>query len=322
MPQLLTIDLLGWNGAVHLERTARALQAVPKDIAAIRYIDNSSQDASCEIIRDLLPNAEIIKLPENKGFAYAHNLGISRCNTPYILTLDQDIELIWDGIAKLLDEMEKNTKLGAVQGKLYRKEGKKIIDSAGISKTLALNGKERGANEKDSGQYETSTRLFAVTGGCGLYRIAALKSVAQSEEVFDEDFFAYKEDVDLGWRLNNALWQVKYIPVLVGHHARTMGKRGVLNWGASPRAISQRISNMRTMLSLRNYIWMLVKNMTFADEFKHNIFIAMRLFVFFVFSLFSPQLFKAWIEAWHGIPSMLIKRAEAKRTQFKPEGFE
>lgn len=308
MSKILTINLLGWNGAAHLERTARALQAVPKERVDIRYIDNASQDASREIVRDLLPDADIIKLPENRGFAGGQNIGIAKCTTRYILTLDQDIEIIWEGIARLLNEMEKNPKLGAVQGKLYRKEGGKIIDSAGISKTLALNGQERGANEKDSGQFETAAKLFAVTGGCGLYRMEAIRLVAYDKEIFDEDFFAYKEDVDLGWRLNNAGWEVMYIPALVGHHARTMGKRGVFNWGASPRAISQRISNMRTMLSLRNYIWMLAKNMTWQDEIKHSIFIAGRLLVFFILSLFSHQLFRAWIEAWHGMEKMLKKR--------------
>ncbi len=309
MAKLLTIDVVGWNGAAHLPRTARALQSVPQDVVSIQYIDNASQDASCEIIEDLLPHATIIRLLKNNGFASAHNLGISRCSTPFVLTLDQDIEIIWDGITRLLDEMQHNPNLGAVQGKLYRKEGKKRLDSAGITKTLALNGRERGANEQDTGQYDAPAALFAVTGGCGLYRMKALKEVAYAKsEFFDEDFFAYKEDVDLGWRLNNAGWQVQYVPVLAGYHARTMGKRGVFNWGASPRAIGERISNVRTMFSLRNYIWMLAKNMTLKDEIKHSIFIGARVFIFFVLSLFSPVLFRAWIEAWRGMEKMVKKR--------------
>ncbi|MEK7499425.1 MAG: glycosyltransferase, partial [Patescibacteria group bacterium] len=224
MAPKLTIQLLGWNGAMHLQETAIALQEVPRDVAIIRYIDNGSTDASLEIIQDLLPHANILRLKKNIGFASAHNAGIAICTTPYVLTLDQDISIIWNGLEKLIDELDKNKKLGAVQGKLYRKispphmrgsergSGSRILDSAGIVQTLALNGKERGSNEPDTGQYNTQENIFAVTGGCGMYRVEALKSVAcqpastaghiKNLEIFDVNFFAYKEDVDLGWRLH------------------------------------------------------------------------------------------------------------------------
>ncbi|HLC49229.1 MAG TPA: glycosyltransferase family 2 protein [Candidatus Andersenbacteria bacterium] len=332
MAPKLTIQLLGWNGAIHLQETAPALQEVPRDQAIVRYIDNGSEDASLEIVQDLLPHADILRLETNKGFAGAHNAGFAVCTTPYVLTLDQDIAVNWEGLEKLIHELDKNPKLGAVQGKLYRKEGKKILDSAGIVATLALNGKERGSNEPDTGQYEIKTDLFAVTGGCGMYRMEALRSVSHTHtvmpapepastrgsrvtarddaEVFDSDFFAYKEDVDLGWRLNKAGWAVQYIPVLVGYHARTMGRRGLFNWGIGPKNISERITNNRTRLSLRNYIWMLAKNMTFADELKYSVFIAIRLSIFFILSLFSWNLFSVWKEAFAGIEKMHGKRSK------------
>ncbi len=308
MAAKLTIQLLGWNGAAHLQETASALRPIPPEEVVIRYIDNGSEDASLEIVQDLLPHANILRLEKNIGFAGAHNAGIAVCTTPFVLTLDQDITVIWEGLKTLIAALEHNPKLGAVQGKLYRKEGKGIIDSAGIVFTLALNGKERGSNEKDAGQYETKADLFAVTGGCGMYRLEALQEVAYEKEIFDADFFAYKEDMDLGWRLNKAGWSVQYIPVLVGHHARTMGKRGIFNWGIAPKTIAERITNNRTRLSLRNYIWMLAKNMTLKDELKHDLFIAIRLSVFFILSLFSWKLFSVWKEAFQGIHKMHAKR--------------
>lgn len=335
----LTIQLLGWNGAQHLRETLTTLSEIPQDQVILRYIDNGSEDYSIEIVRDLLPIAEIIALQKNTGFAHAHNIGFSKCTTPYVLTLDQDIVIIWDGIKKLLDALDQDKYLGAVQGKLYRKGRGRTIDSAGIIQTLSLNGQERGSNEEDRGQYDVPASLIAITGGCGLYRIKALKSVIPSQagiqattwipdraclphrqvgndneasEVFDKDFFTYKEDVDLGWRMHAAGWGVKYIPVLVGYHARTLGRRGIFNWGITPNAITSRITSTRTKLSLRNYIWMLAKNMTWQQEIIHAPFILARLAVFFVLSLFSPQLFAAWGDTLRGIPSILIKRQEAK----------
>lgn len=307
MEKLLTIQILGWNGEKHLRATAEALSRVPKDAADIRYIDNGSTDTSLSIIRELLPNADILQLEKNIGFAAAHNLGISKCTTPFILTLDQDQEIIWDGIEKLVEAMQVNPKFGAVQGKLYRKSGEKIIDSAGIIQTLSFNGKEIGSNEPDTEQYEKATNLLAVTGGCGLYRVEALKQVAQDGEIFDEKFFAYKEDVDLGWRLNNMGWHVQYIPVLASYHARTLGKRGAFNWGLSLKNIHERINSPRTRWSLRNYMWMIAKNASTREIFFHWPFIKTRLFTFFILSLFSKQLFPVWKETWVELQEMREK---------------
>ena len=307
MEKLLTIQVLGWNGAKHLRKTAEALSQAPNDIVIIRYIDNGSQDDSLKIIQEILPHAEILQLDTNQGFAAAHNAGIKKCTTPFLLTLDQDQEIIWDGISKLLDTMKKNPKLGAVQGKLYRKDGEKIIDSAGIVHTLSLNGKERGSNKQDIGQYEEIADLLAVTGGCGLYRIQAIKEVAQDGQIFDEKFFAYKEDVDLGWRLQNMGWEVQYIPVLASYHARTLGRRGLFNWGLSMSSIQKRLASPRTKWSLRNYMWMIAKNAKTREIIFHWVFIKSRLFIFFILSLFSSDLFSVWKETWEGLKAMREK---------------
>ena len=313
MEKLLTIQILGWNGEKHLRATAEALAQVPPDSANIRYIDNGSTDNSLTIIRELLPHADILKFHENQGFAKAHNAGIAKCTTPFILTLDQDQEIIWQGIEKLIEAMQQNPKLGAVQGKLYRKNGDHIIDSTGIVHTLSFNGKERGSNETDTGQYEEPADLLAVTGGCGLYRIEALRQVAQGGEFFDEQFFAYKEDVDLGWRLNNMGWQVQYIPVLASYHARTLGKRGLFNWGLSLKNIHARINSPRTRWSLRNYMWMIAKNASTREIIFHWVFIKSRLFVFFVLSLFSKELFSVWKEVWVELKRMREKGKSTRK---------
>jgi len=207
----------------------------------------------------------------------------------------------------LLKKFE-DLKVSAVQGKLYRTKGRKI-DSTGIVQTITLNGRERGAGEEDRGQYEKETRLLAVTGACGIYRMAALKDVSYaSTEFFDNNFFAYKEDVDLGWRLNKKGWQVWYLPVLVGRHKRTMGKRGYLGWGVKPRVIYRRLKNPRTRFSLRNWGWMIVKNVSPRQGVTHAMFIAMRLLIFFLLSLAYLPLFSVWRDILRGLPDMLDKR--------------
>jgi len=310
MTPRLTIQIVGWNSAATLTATAKALSAIPSDFASVRYIDNNSTDNSVAIIKQHLAHADIIELDQNKGFAEANNIGFSKCTTPFVLALNPDFTINFPALKQLLRKFA-NPKLGAVQGKLMRHSlNEKIIDSAGIVLTLALNGRDRGANEVDRGQYNKPARLIAVTGACALYRLSALKEVAHShDEIFDKDFFAYKEDVDLGWRLNNAGWQVKYYPITMGTHHRALGARGFLNWGLNPTVIYNRLKSPRTRYSFRNWFWCAIKNATAAKLITHGIFLDLRSLAFIILSLMYPPLFTVWPEIFKKIPAMMAKRS-------------
>ncbi len=305
--QKLTIQIVGWNSAKHLRGAVTALKRIPQDMVVIRYIDNASTDNSIEVVRSALTQADIIELSENIGFAGAHNVAFAKCDTEYVLTHDPDVEIDWDGLLKLIDYMDVNAAVGAVQGKLLRKEAD-IVDSAGIELTLTLNGRERGAGEQDSGQFDTEAELDAVTGACGLYRMKAIREVMHGDtEFFDEQFFAYKEDVDLGWRLKRAGWKNMYMPYDIGRHSRTLGKRGMI-WVLNREEFQGRLKSPRTRYSLRNYVWMLVKNASWKQWLLHGIFIELRFDVLFILSLFSWPLFKTWVEIFRELPTMLKKR--------------
>jgi GT2 family glycosyltransferase len=314
MEEKLTIQIVGWNSVNVLEDGLASLKTIPQDEVLIRYIDNGSTDESVSLVRKHLPQAGIIELKENKGFSVAHNIGLKRCDTPYVLIHDPDVTIDWMGIKELIKELDSNKEVGAVQGKLLRAGEEEIIDSVGIELTLALNGRDRGANEIDKGQYSERREVIAVTGSCGLYRMEALREVKYGEaEYFDEKFFAYKEDVDLGWRLNNAQWKVLYISVTVGVHRRTLGRRGFMNWGLNPVVIWNRLKSPRTRYSLRNWVWLIVKNASFKQELLHELFIDIRIFVFLALSLFYWPLFKVWGEVWQGLPLMVERRNSTLR---------
>lgn len=313
MAATLTIQIVGWNSAKPLPDTLKALKNIPLSEVIVRYIDNASTDNSVEIVHSLLPQADVIVLPTNMGYAKAHNIGFTKCVTPFVLTHDPDVEISWEGIKELLTEFE-DEEVAAVQGKLYRKakntDGKLIIDSAGIVQTITLNGKERGAGEADDGQYNAPSNVLAVTGACGLYRMSALKKVAHGEnEIFDNAFFAYKEDVDLGWRLKRAGFRCHFEPISMGTHVRTLGAGSSNNWGGSFNSFYKRLQSPRTRYSLRNYVWMIMKNASFLELLLHEVFIEARLLPFFVLSILYPPLFSVWREIWQGIPTALQKRS-------------
>lgn len=292
----LTIQLVGWNHADCLEPGLTALAALPPQEVVVRYLDNGSTDGSVELVRRILPNAEIIELGRNTGFAHAHNEGFRRTTTPYILVHNPDLVIDWGGTKKLLHAFTDPT-VGAVQGKIMRNQSRDIIDSAGIVLTKALNGVDRGAGEIDRGQYETQADVAAATGACALYCVAALKSV----EYFDEDFFSYKEDVDLGWRLKKVGWRSIYVPIVAGYHHRYLTAWQLSNFYA-------RLKDTRTRYSLRNWVWMVAKNVTFTQELRAEVFITGRLLAWLGLSFLYPPLFRAWWEILQGLPRMVAKR--------------
>lgn len=311
MEPQLTIQIVGWNSAEVLGAGLAVLENTPPDAVIIRYLDNASQDGSVELVRQLLPNAVIVELPRNVGFARAHNIGLSQCTTPFVLLHDPDVALNWQGVVSLLNRLQ-DPSVAAVQGKLLRtaqRGTRPVIDSTGIVLSVALNGIERDAGEVDFNQRRQETPLLAVTAACGLYRLDALRHIAYSPtEFLDNDFFSYKEDVDVGWRLNNAGWQVLYLPLNMGYHQRTLGRQGMFGWGLNPIRIYRRLRNPRTRYSLRNWIWMIAKNASLGQLVLHLPAVVIRACVVTVLSTVYPPLLKVWFEIIVGLPACIRKR--------------
>ncbi|MBI4022071.1 MAG: glycosyltransferase family 2 protein [Candidatus Andersenbacteria bacterium] len=308
MTPKVTIQLVGWNSAAVLPEALSAIRSIPREAATVRYIDNASTDSSGLTVRRELPLAEIIELPENRGFAGGHNVGLERCRTPYVLILNPDAIVLWDGVEQLLSLFE-DARVGAVQGKIFRDAKQRILDSCGVEMTKSFNGRDRGAGEDDVGQFDREADIAAVTGAAGLYRLSALQAVAQQDgEIFDEDFFAYKEDVDLGWRLRRAGWRIVYRPVPMAVHRRALGAGTALGWSSRPRQLYRRLQDKRTYYSLRNWVWMLVKNITWREEMRAEIFIDARLLLFMGLSLLYWPLLRVWLDVLREMPKMLAKR--------------
>ena len=306
---ILTIQILGWNSAAHLPALLATLTPHAGEVQ-VRYIDNASEDNSVALVQAALPDADIVRVSENTGYCGGHNIGFARCTTPFVLTVNPDTKLDWPGIKKLVEVLQHNATAGAGQGLLLRSQTPPVIDSAGIMRTITLNGVDRGTGMALEDFTVAPTEIDAATGACALYRMEALKAVAygsyeiaghEALEVFDKDFFAYKEDVDLGWRLQRALWVTIFIPVTVAIHPRQLhaDTKTSLAW----------ITDTRTALSLRNYMWMIAKNATGKQLLLHELFIDARLIFFFLISLLYWPLLPVWVETLRGLPDMLHKRS-------------
>jgi GT2 family glycosyltransferase len=154
------------------------------------------------------------------------NRAIAEATGAYILLLNPDLRVAPDMIGRLHDAIDEAAPdVYAVGPKLLRAEGNeltptKVIDSAGIRMTRDGRHFDRGAGEQDVGQYDKSEEVFGLSGAAAILRRTTLERSTIDGEVFDEDFFAYREDADLAWRMRGFGFRARYEPSAVGYHLR------------------------------------------------------------------------------------------------------
>jgi len=258
----VTISLVTWNGEKYLPWLVNSLKDQTFNDWQLLVLDNASTDRSVEIIENSFPEASLIKQKKNIGFAKAHNLIINWSDSDYVLVLNQDVILEPDYLAKLVHFLGKHPHVASVAGKLMYwdfAEGRKtdIIDSFGLKINRQRKVCDWASGEKDF--VLDNQEVFGLSGALALFRRKALAMVAQQLpdghwEYFDEDFFAYKEDIDLAWRLRCAGWQNWLLTDAYAWHHRTVSVGG-----------ARKNRGLANKLSYRNHLLTLYKNSFFKD---------------------------------------------------------
>jgi len=199
--------------------------------STVVVVDNASEDGSADTAGRLAGSLplEVIRRPENVGFAAAVNHGITATGTPWVLSLNPDCAVRSDFVARLLAAVAARSErelIGSVTGKLFRADGDGLapssrIDAAGMVVTPSGRHFDRGAGAIDHGQFDVPAWVFGGTGAATLYRRQALDDVAYPDDgPFASSFFAYREDAELAWRLQWRGWRCLYEPLAVATHGR------------------------------------------------------------------------------------------------------
>ncbi|MBI2637250.1 MAG: glycosyltransferase, partial [Parcubacteria group bacterium] len=219
---------------------------------------------------------------DNRGFARAHNQGLSECKAPYVLVLNPDVELQEGCLAEMAAKMEENPKIAAITPKLYKilpfggKSG--IIDSLGI-KILAWGQVANiGENHPENAKFEPTERLWGVSGACALYRLAALEAVKDEQGIFDERFWMYKEDADLSWRWNRAGFTS-----ILARNAAALHRRSVQKGDRKSRPDTFKQE------SIKNHLLLLKKNLSWSDWWRLPGIVTYEAVKFVYIALFERQ---------------------------------
>ncbi len=241
---LVSVVIVNWNGREWLAGCLDSMRAQSLGDFETLVIDNGSTDGSLETLKEAASQGELrlIRNDGNRGFCAANNQGIAKARGRYVALLNNDAEAHPDWLARLTAAMERDASIGMVASKILRYGDRSRIDKAGHLIYPDGQNYGRGSGELDGGQFDEARDTAWPDGCAALYRKAMLDEVGG----FDEDFFAYADDAELGLRARLAGWNAVYAPDAVAYHrvGSTLG----------------RYSKKRLFLIERNRVWLVVKH--------------------------------------------------------------
>lgn len=213
---IVSVVVVNYRGADDTITCLRALAddlAYPADLLQVICVDNASGDGSVERIKANAPGVQVIESPQNLGFAGGCNLGVQHAKGSVIAFLNNDARPDKHWVSAAVKVLRAEPTIAAVASKVLDWEGKRI-DFVDGGLTWFGMGYKTHQGEPDDGQFDTPRDVLFGTGSALFVRTATFKQLGG----FDERFFMFYEDVDLGWRLNLRGWRVRYEPASIAYH--------------------------------------------------------------------------------------------------------
>lgn len=292
MPKLSVI-IPNWNGAELLKICLASLKKQTfKDFELI-VVDNGSTDQSIELIRKDFKAAKIVTLDTNTGFAFAVNAGISHALSELIVLINNDTKLDPNCLKMLYQTACRKKDYAMFAAKMLNFYDVKKIDSAGSYITEVGHANGRGWQLKDSKEYASPEEVFLVCGGGALIR----REVFDKIGLFDPNYFAYFEDVDLCLRAQLQGFKAWYVPSAIIYHVH--------------KATSGRNQALTEYLQFRNMTITILKNFPLfflKDHWLKIALVHLHTIWFLVIHGFAVSAFKAELYLiWH-LPGILQQR--------------
>lgn len=322
----VTVGIISYKDKHYLEKALPSLLNQDYPNMEIIICDNTPEKETTDWIKNSFPEIKAIDAGGNVGFARAHNKMIDLAiqgNSDYYLAFNSDMYASHNYISKLVSYFQKNTniKLGCITPKLlqwknFPESPDKIItntyDTTGINGSISHHFKERGHNQPDQEQYSNKKQVWGSSGASPMFSIHALQDIQhQQGEYFDSNFFMYKEDIDLSYRLRWAGYEIHYAPDSIAWHDRT---------GSDPGGIVKQVNERKKRAnyikenSFLNHLQFTYKNWSpqysLKTKFKTGIYLS-KYILYLLF--FDPKILKQFKKFQQLKPEILKKRQTMPR---------
>ena len=264
-----------YNGEKFLKTFFESLDNDSELIGEVIIVDNGSTDKSKEYINSNAFNFPVVLIEnrENLGFSPAVNQGIEKAKYEYIFSLNNDTEVKKGSIKALVDLISSSDEIFSVQSKMLQYDNKNLIDDVGDEYNLLAWTKKTGENHH-SDEYGEVLEIFSACAGAAMYK----KSLLEEIGMFDDNFFAYMEDVDLAIRSRIYGYKNLLCPDAIVYHigSATSGSR---------------YNEFKVRLAARNNVWVVYKNLPIPLKILNFIFLFLGFlikYIFFVKKGFGP----------------------------------
>ncbi len=237
----VSVIIPNWNGLELLKHSLPSLKRQIYIDFEVIIVDNGSVDGSVKYIKQQFPEYRVIELPQNVGFAPAVNKGILAAKGEYLVLINNDTK-VDKNCLKFLVETADKLPVDMIAAKMINFYKAGIIDSAGDYIDAVGHANNIGYGQPDGPKYNQPGPLFLVTGGGCLIK----RRVVDKIGLLDEDYFAYFEDVDFGFRAQLAGFKAWYEPKAVIYHVH--------------KATSNRNKSLTEYWQFRNLTMTVIKN--------------------------------------------------------------
>jgi len=215
---LVSAIVVNWNGGAMLQDALGSLCAQTWPRLEVILVDNGSTDGSVEQAeRCFGDKLVVIRNARNEGFARGNNIGFAAAKGEWLFLLNSDAVCDPDVVAELMRFVADKPQVGQLACRVVQADKPHIFDSAGLLLYPDGVSRSRGWQEKDQGQYDRAEEVLAPHGCACALRKAMLDRIGG----FDEDFFCYFEDLDLGVRGQLAGWTCWYVPTSRVRHRKS-----------------------------------------------------------------------------------------------------
>jgi GT2 family glycosyltransferase len=292
----ITVVIPNWNGRHLLTSICLpSLAAQSFRNFSIVVVDNGSTDGSVLYLRSERPDVTVIEMKHNAGFAAAVNRGIAATDSEYMALVNNDVELHSAWLEEMVSTARRLPDAGSLASKILDFSDRTLITAAGDCVSRCAKVSSRGSGQRDHGQFDNVEQVFSACAGAALYRRTALQAVG----LFDEDFFAYLEDVDWGFRAQLSGYTCSYVPSAIAYHVG----------GATTLSVT----GLQSSLIARNTYWLVLKNFPWRLALRASpgiaFMIARRFFRVFRYG-HRRQALAAVFKAACMTPAMLRKRRQ------------
>ena len=298
----VTVIVVNWNGEKFLERCLAALMGQTVKPHEIIVVDNASSDGSVEIVQRF-PAMRLMLPGQNTGFARGNNLAIEGASleSAWVALINPDAFAEPRWLEAFLLAAESNPGFDVFGSKLVNAAAPTMLDGTGDAYHLSGLVWRMGHGAPVPTSIENEREVFSPCAAAALYRRKALCEIGG----FDEDYFCYVEDVDLGFRLRLAGYRCLYVPQSVAHHVGS-GTTGGQH------------SDFSTYHGHRNFVWTFVKDMPgvlFWLLLPLHVSLNLASIIWFALRGRAGVILRAKRDALLGLPKMWRKRQHIQKTR-------